>query len=253
MKLWEVIKKQEIGNIFLFPTIQFGSANTRIDEEVMNCLLDFLQKSENDQAKFFQLFGGAGERIKEIMRLDKQFDIHMATPYFNLTDSTANSLLSSPSPVSILTASPKANGFFGSKGLSGYIPLVYSFHEWKFFSKVEEVKKTEEKKIFEYVKEGWTFHGKGLWFTPSSKTTQSDNFMVTVVGSSNWGERSRDRDVESQLVVFSFDQQFSDLIKEERDNLFQGTELVTKETFEDKSRKFPFWINFLSSLVKKFT
>jgi CDP-diacylglycerol---glycerol-3-phosphate 3-phosphatidyltransferase len=60
--------------------------------------------------------------------------------------------------ISIITASPEANGFFTAKDLSKNIPRMYSVLEKEFFDKI-----SNQIKINEYNRESWTFHAKGLW------------------------------------------------------------------------------------------
>lgn len=64
--------------------------------------------------------------------------------------------------------------------------------------------------IHEFSRPGWTFHAKGLWVDTPCGTS------VSLIGSSNYGYRSRDRDLESQLIVVTRDVRLRQLITEER-------------------------------------
>ena len=51
-------------------------------------------------------------------------------------------------------------------------------------------------RMFEYRRAGWTFHGKGLWYTEQAS---SPGPSLTMVGSPNFGYRSQKRDLETQV------------------------------------------------------
>ena len=53
-------------------------------------------------------------------------------------------------------------------------------------------------RMFEYRRPGWTFHGKGLWYTEQAG---SPGPCLTMVGSPNFGYRSQKRDLETQVPV----------------------------------------------------
>jgi CDP-diacylglycerol--glycerol-3-phosphate 3-phosphatidyltransferase len=110
---------------------------------------------------------------------------HVATGYFNLTDRYMHALIRQAgkdnSTVHILTAAPEANGFFGSAGFSGGIPMAYNLIERKFFKAVAQAERLHPSPshpdaqeavpgvgLFEYHPgaagaDRWTFHGKGMW------------------------------------------------------------------------------------------
>jgi CDP-diacylglycerol--glycerol-3-phosphate 3-phosphatidyltransferase len=71
-----------------------------------------------------------------------------------------------------------------------------------------------------YERAGWTFHAKGLWITSNDQQQQmnvrpvqqelihdSSTVVSTVIGSGNYGARSEDLDVESNLVLVFNDSQ----------------------------------------------
>ena len=75
--------------------------------------------------------------------------------------------------VEVLTASPEANGFFGSRGVSGFIPAAYSMLEKNTWARLTkqwtsaQVKQgllgQADKRLQEYKRPGWEFHAKGIW------------------------------------------------------------------------------------------
>lgn len=156
--------------------------------------------------------------------------LHMATGYFNVSEEVQDALLKAKgSSVSILTASPLANGFLGSKGISGAIPAVYSEIERLFLDRAEKAKRLmpspgegmrEGISMMEYERVGWTFHAKGIWLD------EKEGF-ITSLGSSNFGTRSANGDLEFQVEIATRNQWLMERFRTERNKLWGGTKEAT--------------------------
>lgn len=152
--------------------------------------------------------------------------LHMATGYFNVSEDVQQALLKAKgSSVSILTASPLANGFLGSKGISAAIPAVYSEIERMFLERAEEENRLmpspdkgmrEGISMMEYERDGWTFHAKGIWL-------DEGNGFITSLGSSNFGTRSANGDLEFQVELATRNRQLIERFRNERNGLWGGT------------------------------
>lgn len=57
----------------------------------------------------------------------------------------------------------QANGFKGAKGPAGAIPDAYCLIADKFRQNIEKVGCSDRVSLLEYLREGWTYHAKGLW------------------------------------------------------------------------------------------
>ena len=79
----------------------------------------------------------------------------------------------------------QVNGFFQAKGIAGYIPVAYIYIARQFFEEVQRFDQSQRIQLFEYFRENWTFHAKGLWYYLPQKTLPS----LTFVGSPNFGKR----------------------------------------------------------------
>ena len=156
--------------------------------------------------------------------LGSGWHVHLASGYFNLVEEYVNALLSSSSYWDILTASPRANSFFGARGVIGRIPKAYTYIETEFLWRLKRATR-EHVRLLEYFREGWTFHVKGLWAARracngervyessqnrSSLVASADNRpclqnarrllpSLTLIGSPNFGYRSVHRDLEAQV------------------------------------------------------
>lgn len=75
---------------------------------------------------------------------------------------------------------------------------------------------SKQVELFEYVKQDWTFHAKGIWVSDR----ESQEPFLTVIGSSNYSDRSYRRDVECNFFIYSECGEFNKKMKEEVDYLF---------------------------------
>ncbi|KAF2715082.1 hypothetical protein K504DRAFT_529309 [Pleomassaria siparia CBS 279.74] len=145
--------------------------------------------------------------------------------YFNMTPSFRRLLLSTrPASGVVLTAHPHANGFFGSKGVSGMLPDAYTYMAGQFVKKIrhegldDNIELREWKRGMVGEEGGWTYHAKGLWVTFPSPTALSpapapalapeklvQDPSLTVLGSSNYTKRSYNLDLEANVVITTSD------------------------------------------------
>lgn len=170
------------------------------------------------------------------------------TGYFNPTADYLDVILnqSNGAKFDVLMAHPKANGFFGSKFPAGGIPPAYTLIANKFFNSVGRLGQHDRIKLFEYLRDGWTFHGKGLWFSPDSGGAP----IATMVGSPNFGYRSVERDLESQITIVTTNKDLRNELDEEQKMLFESSTKVTQETFKLPERRIPNWVKVVVATAR---
>lgn len=190
-----------------------------------------------------------------------------ATGYFNLTDDYMNTLTTNCSAYcSILMAHPnvikcfiniiknnnnfltlllQANGFQGAKGPAGGIPAAYSLIARNFYKKLVDAKQNHRVSLLEYEKSGWSYHAKGLWYYLPDSNLPS----LTLIGSSNFGERSVNRDLETQLCIVTDNKKLKNLLQLECDNLYNLGKTAEGELI---MRPVPRWVKTVVSLFKNF-
>ncbi|PAV80114.1 hypothetical protein WR25_11859 [Diploscapter pachys] len=184
-----------------YPILQMGMFEVEQEHQLMKRLLS----TENPSMKFT-----------------------MASGYFNCLEEYEDLMTNKGKyDLDILVASPKANGFLNAQGLSGQIPAVYSNILHNFYSKVQESNR-KSLKLFEYDREGWTFHSKGFWI-------EHPNYSATIVGSSNYGYRSAFRDLEAQVFLVTKDQNLREQLKEMV--LIPTGLMVAREVWKNVNRK----------------
>jgi len=89
-----------MSNTIIFPTLQIGPINITHDSWSTSEILKNI--GENTQA-------------------------YITSPYFHLTDEYEDIILNhTKGNIDIIVASPRANGFIDSRGISKYIPPAYS-------------------------------------------------------------------------------------------------------------------------------
>lgn len=178
----------EPGHVTLTPLIQAGLFGVRQEEQFLKRLLSSVCGSKSIRPA-----------------------VHLTTGYFNLHAPYRRALLSNHNATfDLLVASPKANGFFGSKGLSGRIPEAYTLLERSFMSAIQGAGRADEVRLLEWRKPEWTYHAKGIWVSPANDQLPT----MTLFGSTNLSKRSADRDLE-----LSFAMSIPDANKEDADVL----------------------------------
>lgn len=183
-------------------------------------------------------------RLFSMLATDR-FNWTLTAGYFNIDSSLQQKLFcTTPSDFAhVITASPKANGFYKAPGLPGQLPGAYSLLAQQFLentinSRVESKIKMLE---WEHVKpQRWTYHAKGLWISPPHSALP----CMTVVGSSNYTRRSYCHDIESNVVIVTRDHSLQNQFQTEVDNLKKHCHEMTIKDYNDEERK-PNWFQKL--------
>ncbi|GAW01695.1 cdp-diacylglycerol-glycerol-3-phosphate 3-phosphatidyltransferase [Lentinula edodes] len=190
------------SNVTLFPIIQAGQFCVREEEHFFQLLFGHLKKAA--MRAYLPSVGSLPAGVSSIVQERPLMDL--TSGYFSLYHPYQKLFLLHPQvDVRIVAASPKANGFYGSQGISGRIPEGYTFLEQKF---MRAVRRTADRfSIFgsgqsnidlsEWEKDGWTYHAKGLWLSPSADSSP----VLTLFGSTNLNSRSADIDTELSFVM----------------------------------------------------
>ncbi|KNC81199.1 hypothetical protein SARC_06482 [Sphaeroforma arctica JP610] len=177
--------------------------------------------------------------------------IQIAAGYLNFPQYIEDAILNSKASFSVLTAAPTANGFFGSKGISGHIPGLYSAIEHGFFNRVSNLAEATSShariRLFEYCRSKWTFHGKGLWYYKDGEESPS----LTLIGSPNFGRRSQYRDLEAQVAIVTDDETLKAKFREENDLLTKYSTEVDRTTFNKPEHTVPRWVQFVGRYFAK--
>ncbi|GFR58042.1 CDP-diacylglycerol--glycerol-3-phosphate 3-phosphatidyltransferase [Elysia marginata] len=206
----------------VYPLVQMGPLGITHDEQALLTLLQTSQPMDN---------------------------ILLASGYFNLTEHYMSVILSeSLAKYSILMASPQANGFLGAKGLAGAIPYSYIYLAHLFYNRVSKLKQTDRIHMMEYTREGWTFHGKGLWYYLPSQALPS----LTLVGSPNFGYRSVYKDLECQVAIVTKNKGLQEQLREEHVHMYSSSQNVTEATFQRRDRYVPLWTRVVTTFSKHF-
>ncbi|KAF4636708.1 hypothetical protein G7Y89_g1394 [Cudoniella acicularis] len=173
--------------------------------------------------------------------------------YFNPDPSLTNLLLSTASTQNtVITASPQANGFYGSKGVSGLLPSAYTLLSRRFLEAASKVGRSQDITLKEWQrgtvgeKEGWTYHAKGLWVSLSGEKEPS----ISIVGSSNYTKRSYSLDLEVGTCIVTQDEGLKKRLREERDGLQEYGGSVGIDEFIKTERRVGINVRIAMWIVK---
>ncbi|RDW89599.1 hypothetical protein BP6252_01631 [Coleophoma cylindrospora] len=160
--------------------------------------------------------------------------------YFNPDPSLTALLLSTPSTSNtVITASPQANGFYGSKGVSGLLPAAYTLLARRFLESAAKRKRQDDVTLKEWrrgvvgEKDGWTYHAKGLWISVNGEKEP----CISIVGSSNYTKRSYSLDLEVGTAIVTSDERLKKSLAEERDGLQDYASKVGMDDFLKVERR----------------
>ncbi|KIW71008.1 hypothetical protein PV04_03231 [Phialophora macrospora] len=149
----------------------------------------------------------------------------------------------------VITASPWANGFYGSRGVSGMLPAAYTLLSRRFLRTVSSAGKGDVIQLKEWRRGtvgepgGMTYHAKGLWVTlppranAEGKLVEDCGPSVTVVGSSNYTKRSYSLDLEIGAMILTGNEGLKKRLKGEVENLEADATVATQDTLARVDRR----------------
>ncbi|KRY33240.1 CDP-diacylglycerol--glycerol-3-phosphate 3-phosphatidyltransferase, mitochondrial [Trichinella spiralis] len=210
----------EDEDTIVMPVVQFGAIGLFADREIINLIINNPSSSE----------------------------LFMATGYFNLAPCYVNALFESEKSCNLMIASPEANGFHGAEGFSGYVPDVYKNFAESFYRRMINKQVLNRLQLFEYKRDDWTFHAKGIWL----KTYSDNKVNASVIGSTNFGYRSLNRDLETQIVLFTENEQLKDQLTKECDMLFYYCSAFKRPLTTYGHRQVPLFVSFISRWLRTF-
>lgn len=181
--------------------------------------------------------------------------------YFNIHPVLSSLLIHSTSAChtasttrgTVLTASPWANGFYGSPGVSGMLPAAYTHLSARFLDRVADAQRTNSIQLKEWRRGtvgqpgGWTYHAKGLWLT----LPREENPSLTFVGSSNYTKRSYSLDLEVGALVVTDDQGLKKRMGEEIEWLQKDAEGISREDLRRTERRVGWNVRLAMWIVEK--
>lgn len=124
--------------------------------------------------------------------------------------------------------------FYGAKGIAGYIPRAFGRELAKFSHRLTDSKDSVAGKsisLFEWQarklswEPRWTFHGKGWWLNNVDagdcvcKRDGQGKVSMTLIGSSNYGERSFKHDLEVDVLIVTTDKELKSRLHAEEQNI----------------------------------
>lgn len=173
--------------------------------------------------------------------------------YFNPAPSLTKLLLSTASQDNtVITASPFANGFYKSPGVSGLLPDAYTLLARRFVRAVHQHKRETAITLREWRKGtvgepgGWTYHAKGLWITlPGSKDPS-----ITLIGSSNYTKRSYSLDLEANALIVTENEELKRRLGGEQRSLQENTSIVTRDDLAKTDRRVGLKVRLAMLMVK---
>ncbi|KAM7204737.1 hypothetical protein V8F20_003521 [Naviculisporaceae sp. PSN 640] len=173
--------------------------------------------------------------------------------YFNPAPSLSNLLINTASEKgTVITASPDANGFYKSPGVSGLLPGAYTLLARRFLRSVHQHKRDSAITLREWKRgtiddpDRWTYHAKGLWVTmPFEK-----NPAITLVGSSNYTKRSYSLDLEANALIVTENEELKQRLGDEQRWVQEHSAVVTRDDFAKTERRVGLKVRIAMMIVQ---
>lgn len=160
--------------------------------------------------------------------------------YFNMTREVRHLLLDTrPASATVIAASPWANGFFGSKGISGMLPAAYTLLSRRFLTAVSREGLSDQISVKEWRRGtvntpgGWTYHAKGIWVTLPGEQNPS----ISLIGSSNYTKRSYSLDLEANTLIVTRNPDLQRRLGEEEKWLQEYAKPMTQDDYAKTERR----------------
>ncbi|KAK4185187.1 CDP-diacylglycerol-glycerol-3-phosphate 3-phosphatidyltransferase [Podospora australis] len=173
--------------------------------------------------------------------------------YFNPAPSLTKLLLSTASTGNtVITASPQANGFYQSPGVSGLLPDAYTLLARRFVHAVHHKKLDGATVLKEWRKGtvgepgGWTYHAKGLWVT----LPENNNPSISLIGSSNYTKRSYSLDLEANALIVTENEGLKKRLGEEQTWLQEHAKVTTIDDFAKNERRVGLKVRIAMMIVQ---
>ncbi|KAF8517502.1 hypothetical protein BU17DRAFT_76357 [Hysterangium stoloniferum] len=212
--LWHQYNGTRKSDAMVYPMIQAGYLDVRQEE---HCLLSF-----------FSELASIPEASSAVLDL--------TSGYFSLHRPYQDAIISSPAMTRIIAAGPKANGFYGSKGISGRIPEAYTLLEKRFWRRVKKANLTNltpSVTLSEWEKKDWTYHAKGAWWRPGLAHAP----QFTLFGSTNLNSRSANLDTELSFLLFTTETVLRNQLNDEIHNLREHAHEVGESDWSTPERR----------------
>ncbi|KAM7216459.1 hypothetical protein V8F06_008172 [Rhypophila decipiens] len=173
--------------------------------------------------------------------------------YFNPAPSLSQLLINTASEKgTVITASPDANGFYKSPGVSGLLPGAYTLLARRFLHSVHQHKRDSAITLREWKRgavddpDRWTYHAKGLWVA----LPHSQNPSITLVGSSNYTKRSYSLDLEANALIVTENEELKKRLGDEQRWLQEHSVNMTRDDFAKTERRVGLRVRLAMLMVK---
>ncbi|KAJ3214870.1 CDP-diacylglycerol--glycerol-3-phosphate 3-phosphatidyltransferase [Dinochytrium kinnereticum] len=192
------------------------------------------------------------EKIMRQLITSTDFECHkrsasltLSSPYLNLEKDYEARLAKAKLPLTLIAASPEANGFFTAKGAARHIPMAYTARTMRLLRYMERWRR-KHFDYLEYYRKGWTYHAKGVWIAMDGQ------WGLTAIGSSNFGLRSTRRDLEAQVLVVTNNSGLQERMKNECLALKAHSKRTTLSHLMAPSRRPSYFMRGLSRAISTF-
>lgn len=210
------------ADTIIYPTIQYGKSNMTNINDFLAEYLEFCSKTKGL--------------------------IHLTSAYINFDQKFLDKIdtfLINDSKIEMILPNPLTNSFHNSGYIKSHVSGMYALFIKKL---VEKYSLNSKAGLYEYTFSGQSYHAKGIWFTKAGENWP--NF--TVIGSSNFNERSRVRDLELNFALHTTNQKLRKLMATEINTIKQNITQIQPSNFEKSEYSVPLFCYALQHFAKSY-
>jgi len=181
-----------------------------------------------------------------------KLNMYIASPYISFMKPLILSFLdflrnNSNNSLTIIAPSPYSHGFHNATGIKSIVPKLHIESQNNIMNNMKaNIYNCNDNilRLLEFNREKWTFHSKGIWIFDKDNSKIP---FLSYIGSSNFGQRSWQRDFELGFLIISNDSGISNNLIEECKHLLKYTKDST-----NTDNKNPYIIKFIMKIVRSF-
>ncbi|KAF9764110.1 CDP-diacylglycerol--glycerol-3-phosphate 3-phosphatidyltransferase, mitochondrial [Nosema granulosis] len=222
---------------FFFPLMKQSKRDgyNIIPKNTQKIVLNDYKKIDNQSPKVIQYDETSEFNILEALAKQGFKEFYISTAYLNFPDKYINLLKNLT--VKIFVSAPETNKFNNYGLFCNTVTEIYKY------SSLKTALRLPKAQIYEFKKEGYTIHTKGLW-------AFSDSLSVTIVGSSNFNRRSFERDSELNFLLVSNKKEHIDIFRKEVSFMSDNSNLATLKDLS--CRHYSLFIMIIYFVINKF-
>jgi CDP-diacylglycerol--glycerol-3-phosphate 3-phosphatidyltransferase len=221
--------------IINYNTNDESNSNNNLHRMIILPLIQHSKIGINDESELLPMI------INTFTSTSHKLSMYIASPYISFMKELISSFMyfmnnnnNNNNTLTIIAPGQSSHGFHNAKGIKSIVPKLHMEYQ----KNIVDIMKTninnnnqqdnDNFKLIEFNREKWTFHSKGIWiFDHNNNDNGNQLSYMSYIGSSNFGQRSWQRDFEIGFIVISRENNVCNKLLDECKHLLKYTTTTT--------------------------